>query len=364
MKAIRPITILCLSLCTLVLSAQEKFDFKSNKFADSKRYVVYKTEQPISIDGRADEEEWLNVRFTENFIDIKGELIPEYQTRVKMLWDEQYFYVYAEMEEEHIWGSITQHDDIIFHDNDFEVFIDPDGDGRNYSELEINALNTTWDLLLDKPYRLGGTANDFFEMEGLETAVHIEGTLNNPSDIDRYWSVEMAIPMESILLAKRSRQKFPDEQDIWRVNFSRVEWEHTINNGQYARKKTNGKYNPEKNWVWSPQGEINMHIPELWGYVQFSYSSADNEELYEGSEEELSEHVAYELFRRYRFGNNQVHYTNITQGYTQYIPEFTIDNQIFKATYFKTAHGFEILIHNTTLNKRYLIDETGYLKKL
>ena len=24
------------------------------------------------------------------------------------------------------------------------------------------------------------------------------------------------------------------------------------------------------NWVWSPQGEINMHIPEMWGQVQFS----------------------------------------------------------------------------------------------
>ena len=27
---------------------------------------------------------------------------------------------------------------------------------------------------------------------------------------------------------------------------------------------------PERNWVWSPQGVINMHYPERWGYLQFT----------------------------------------------------------------------------------------------
>jgi hypothetical protein len=27
---------------------------------------------------------------------------------------------------------------------------------------------------------------------------------------------------------------------------------------------------PEHNWVWSPQGVINMHRPERWGILQFS----------------------------------------------------------------------------------------------
>jgi hypothetical protein len=26
----------------------------------------------------------------------------------------------------------------------------------------------------------------------------------------------------------------------------------------------------EDNWVWSPQGVVDMHRPETWGYVQFS----------------------------------------------------------------------------------------------
>ena len=31
----------------------------------------------------------------------------------------------------------------------------------------------------------------------------------------------------------------------------------------------------EDNWVWSPQGEIAMHLPERWGFLQFSEVSSE-----------------------------------------------------------------------------------------
>ena len=34
--------------------------------------------------------------------------------------------------------------------------------------------------------------------------------------------------------------------------------------GKYKRIDDN-----EENWVWSPQGKIDMHMPEFWGYVVF-----------------------------------------------------------------------------------------------
>jgi hypothetical protein len=75
---------------------------------------------------------------------------------MKMVWDDEYLYVAAEMEEPDIWATLTERDSVIFHDNDFEVFIDPDGDTHAYYELEVNALATAWDLMLLKPYRDGG----------------------------------------------------------------------------------------------------------------------------------------------------------------------------------------------------------------
>ena len=162
-------------------------------------------------------------------------------------------------------ARLTQHDSVIFHDNDFEIFIDPDGDNHEYYEIEINALNTEWDLFLKKPYRDGGPAINEWEIPGLKTAVHVSGTLNDPSDSDTSWSVELAIPWKS-LAEHAHRPAPPKDGDQWRINFSRVEWRHEIAGGKY-RKIPN---TPEDNWVWSPQGKVDMHRPERWGYVQFS----------------------------------------------------------------------------------------------
>ena len=63
-----------------------------------------------------------------------------------MLWDDEYFYFAAELIEDQIWATLTERDSVIFYDNDFEIFIDPDGDSHQYYEFEINALNTVWDL--------------------------------------------------------------------------------------------------------------------------------------------------------------------------------------------------------------------------
>src|SRR5262249_15000970 len=83
--------------------------------------------------------------------------------------DDEFFYVGAELEEPHVWATLTQHDAVIFHDNDFEVFIDPNGDNHEYYEFEINAFNTGWDLLLPRPYKDGGKAVNSWEIPGLKT---------------------------------------------------------------------------------------------------------------------------------------------------------------------------------------------------
>ncbi len=230
-------------------------------------HVAYKVGTPIVVDGKLDDLAWRDLPWTAEFVDIEGDLRPRprFRTRAKMAWDDRYFYVAAEMEEPHVWATLTKHDSVIFHDNDFEVFIDPNGDNHEYYEIEINALNTEWDLFLPKPYRDGGPARDDWEVPGLLKAVHIDGSINDPGDTDKGWSVELAIPWE-VLKEHAHRAAPPRHGDQWRVNFSRVEWATIIKDGKYL--KVEGT--KEDNWVWSPQGVIDMHRPEKWGFVQFS----------------------------------------------------------------------------------------------
>jgi hypothetical protein len=214
-----------------------------------------------------DEAAWQAVPWTKDFQDIEGDSKPKprFRTRAKMLWNDEYLYVAAELEEPHVWATLTGHDSVIFNDNDFEVFIDPDGDSHDYYEFEINARNTGWDLLLKKPYKDGGPALNEWEIPGLKTAVHVKGTLNNTADTDAGWTVEIAFPWKA--LAEYARRKTPPaEGDQWRINFSRVEWLTDVVDGKY--RKLPGK--KEDNWVWSPQGIIDMHRPEKWGYALFT----------------------------------------------------------------------------------------------
>ena len=215
--------------------------------------------------------------YSDAFVDIEGGSRPQprFRTRARMLWDDENLYVAAEMEEPDVWSTLTLRDSVIFHDNDFEIFIDPDGDTHTYYELEINASATPWDLLLIKPYRDGGPAIDAWDISGLQVGVDVRGTLNRPGDRDDGWTVEIAMPWK-ILEEAAPGHKRPAPGEQWRVNFSRVEWNVETSGGRYTKRTRPDSRDPlaEDNWVWSPQGAIDMHMPERWGYVQFSGHTA------------------------------------------------------------------------------------------
>jgi len=249
--------------------AQTHLDQIINMQTAPKCYGAIKTKDLIKIDGKADEKAWDLAPWTDKFVDIEGDkrASPSFDTKVKMLWDENCLYLYALLEEPHIWGDLTEHDAIIYHNNDFEVFIRPFEQHPLYYEIEINPLNTVMDLFMPKPYRLGGEALMHWDIKNLKAAVYVNGTLNNPNDTDVYWSIEMAIPFSS--LTTFGRRPTPRVNDYWKINFSRVQWQHEITEGKYTRREDQGKIMPEDNWVWSPIGIVNMHYPERWGYVQF-----------------------------------------------------------------------------------------------
>ena len=254
-------------------------------------YICYRTPFPPSVDGRLDEPSWLKAAWTADFVDIEGQLKPRprFRTRAKLLWDSTHLYIGAELEEPDVWANLTARDSVIFQDNDFEVFLDTRGDTHNYYELEVNALGTEWDLLLVRPYRDGGPAIHAWDIRGLRTGIAIDGTINRPGDKDRGWTVELALPLE-ILKEAADGKKPPEPGDQWRLNFSRVEHRVEVRGGKYIKTAdpATGKPLPEDNWTWAPQGVINIHYPEMWGWLQFSGRNAGEgyEEFVRRPEEE------------------------------------------------------------------------------
>ena len=267
-------------------------------------YVAHTTLETIMIDGKMTEPAWQQAKWSELFKDIEGKKVPTYETRAKMIWDEENLYFFVELKEPHVWGTLKQKDTVIFYNNDFEVFIDPDGDTHDYYELEINALNTIWDLYLTKPYRNGAHVLNNWDIKGLRSAVHINGTLNDSRDIDEGWTIEIAIPW-SFTTGPVGKTTVPKNK-FWRMNFSRVNWDFDLTDGRYSRKKdAKNNYLPENNWVWSPQGVINMHEPEHWGYVYFSSHEAAVDTAFEIPQDEYIKWYLYQLYRDYRSEDNR-----------------------------------------------------------
>ncbi|MCX6929277.1 MAG: hypothetical protein NT154_39565 [Verrucomicrobia bacterium] len=261
----------CLTIAPLMLFANDRSDWQTKmRPIMPKSYLCQHTATPIAIDGNLDDPAWAAAPWTDDFVDIQAAAkpLPRFRTRAKMLWDDDYLYIGAELQEPHVWGTLTQHDAVIFQDPDFEVFIDPAGVTQPYYEFEMNARNTSWDLLLEKPYMDQGKAHNEWDIPGLKTGVRVQGTLNDPSDTDQGWMLEIAFPWK--VLSQHARHAGPPlEGEQWRIDFSRVEWQITTNGGSYQKVPNT----PEDNWIWSPPGVVDMHRPEMWGVVQFTSHS-------------------------------------------------------------------------------------------
>jgi hypothetical protein len=353
----------------ILLSCREKQSVTSNTVvidvSDTvvipQHYIATKTNAEIKIDGIPSEKDWGNSKFTSNFIDIEGVKTPKYETKVKILWDDTYLYVYAVLQEPHIWGNIKERDAIIYLNNDFEIFIDPSQTGYGYGEIEINALNTVWDLYLDKPYRSGGKANFQWDLKNLKTAIHIEGSLNNPNDKDLYWAVEMAVPLNPFVSLKNRPKTSPKEGEQWRLNFSRVQWDFDIIDGIYHRKKENDNYLKEYNWVWSNQKVINMHEPEKWGVLQFTEEASAEGITYNQDQDLGLKQAAFALFRKTKFQDLKT-YLKAKTGTTKTFHVKYSESDTLKVNFLKTNFGFEYVINSKVTNKTYSINEQGILK--
>ena len=244
--------------------------------AAPRQYAAPFAANAIALDGKLDEGAWASAPWSDDFVDIEGTARrpPAQHTRVKMLWDATNLYIGADLAETDLWATLTEHDDIVYRDNDFEVFVDPDGDTREYYEIEVNAIGTIFDLYLPVPYRAGAKANHDWNATGMRVAIQLDGTVNDSRDTDRGWQIEIAIPWTVFTPVSDSppaptyqcTARPPNTGDCWRINFSRVQW--TLEKQGISYAKVAGK--PEENWTWTPQWIIDMHVPQWWGVVTFA----------------------------------------------------------------------------------------------
>ena len=258
------------------------------------RYTARRATSPIVIDGRLDEAAWQAAERSPRFADLVAGRPGIHDTRAAVLWDDTHLYVGYWVEEPFVEATLTERDAPIYKDNDVELFIA----GRDaYYEFEINAFGTIYEVFFiwERAFESSGYARGRSSIararasgrstasaspsiravrasatgtgtcRGCETAVHVDGTINDNKDRDRGWTVELRIPWRSLepLAMPDGRALPPRDGDEWRMDFSRF---NTYKEAPPA-KDPGG-------WAWSPHGVWDSHMPELFPRVRFSTEPA------------------------------------------------------------------------------------------
>jgi len=256
---------------------------------DLAHYMCYRATAPLTIDGKLDEADWAAAAVSTPFVDIVSGEPGWFDTRVRLLWDDECLYFGFSAVETDVWATLTERDSKIWEDNDLEVFIA----GKDaYYEFEINALNTIYEVFWvwkdmyfpGSPFdteewkpegkRLmiidgigghvhpRGTRYGFLDWDypGLQHAVHVDGELNSRKRTDRGWSMELALPWKGLELLADGRSLPPREGDVWRIDCSRFQ--------QIGRDGE--KLDPGDGWTWNRHGHYDSHIPETFSFVHFS----------------------------------------------------------------------------------------------
>lgn len=180
-------------------------------------YRAPRAAKPPAIDGRLDDAVWK----TAPEVTLKGSFDGRPVTRkttLRVLWDDSNLYVAFWAEDPDVWGTKRNKDDDIYNEDACEVFIDADGDGATYNELQVSPHNVNFDASFVR--RRSDLATAMKWESGMETAVFVKGTLDDDSDTDEFWSAEMRIPLANLTAVPRLP---PQQGDRWRFNAYRLE---------------------------------------------------------------------------------------------------------------------------------------------
>lgn len=258
-------------------------------------YLCKRTPSPILIDGDLTKPVWKRCEKSHRFVDAVGGNPGLYDTRAALLWDDEALYVGFWCEEPFPQATLTERDSLLWVENDLEVFIDGND---SYYELELNALNVVYevfyiwqdaylsnplfreerfDILKSNAKTFGGNfdrtdayfwrginprgtrwAYHNWDFPGLETAVKIDGKINDPSVISKGWTAEIKFPWKGFRDLSTGHKLPPRAGDIWKLFL-----------GRYESMRLNGQ--PiSVGWSWDPIGIADNHNPEKFTEIEIS----------------------------------------------------------------------------------------------
>ena len=206
----------CLSLAALIvgIATISLFACKTPPPGDGV-YLIHRAKGLIAADGLLDEQAWSNAAVAGPLVRSLDGKPATAATFARLLWDDENLYLSFQSEDTNISTPFFHDDEQLYTSNVVEIFINPSGDLKRYAEIELNPANALFDATFTGPRQ--GMSLPW--SSGAKHGVHLDGTLNDPRDVDRGWNAELAIPFANLPGMPRAKPQVGDE---WRFNLYRL----------------------------------------------------------------------------------------------------------------------------------------------
>ena len=213
------------------------------------RYVARRVTVPIKIDGKLDDPAWQEAPFSDAFVDTMTGAKVEAQTQAKIVWDDTNLYVAFSTDDRDVASSFSRQDDKLWTQDAVELFIDADGDGKDYVELQASPAGVLFDSYLP-----GHRQNQNDWQSGAKAATQVSGTLNKRGDEDRGFTTELVVPLAAAKGRAEKPLDSPAPGRVWRINLFRMDLDQ-------------GK--PQRASGWSPPLVGDFHALDRFGDLVF-----------------------------------------------------------------------------------------------
>ncbi|HEX6241653.1 MAG TPA: carbohydrate-binding family 9-like protein [Polyangiales bacterium] len=211
---------------------------------------VARADKPLKLDGKLDEEAWSKAQKTDAFVNTMNGEKAEFEASVKALYDDKNLYIAFDVADEFLKSTFTNDEDHLWEQDTVEIMADPDGDGKDYIELQVSPANKRFDT----HYESRRVPRPFGHMDydsKLQSGVSLRGKLNDDDD-DQGYTVEIAIPWAAFS-AGESKVEPPKSGDTFRLNFY-------VMDQQKEGMRAAG---------WSPPRVGDFHVPQRFGKLVF-----------------------------------------------------------------------------------------------
>ena len=183
-------------------------------------FNVLRVQEPPAVDGILNDECWHRAEASSLVLCADG-ANPDYPTTVRILYDDSMLYVGFECRDLDAAGTVSERDGPVDREEHVTLCIDADADTLTYAVVSFSPTGVVWDAFVME--QKGGATKKIlsdWNCEGLRSSVSVYGGGPKPGTEDRFWTVEIALPLSELYTAPRIP---PADGDAWRFNSFRLE---------------------------------------------------------------------------------------------------------------------------------------------